>query len=110
MTLVRLAAVHFKSLCFSFHECVKEMINYSNELLSLLFMLPLLSASQTGDLIFTLETVVYKKHHHGNTHTHAQDSIIGFTDIGWDGCVVCGVLFVCVLCDVQCVLWHWGVQ
>lgn len=37
---------------------------------SVLFMLRLLTASQTGDLLFSLESVVYKEPHNGNTHTH----------------------------------------
>ena len=39
---------------------------------SVLFMLRLLSASQTGDLLFSLESVVYKEPHNGNTHTHTH--------------------------------------
>ncbi len=42
------------------------------DMLSLLFMLRLLSASQTGDLLFSLESVVYREPHNGNTHTHTH--------------------------------------
>ena len=39
---------------------------------SVLFMLRLLTASQTGDLLFSLESVVYKEPHNGNTHTQTH--------------------------------------